>query len=146
MSFVVVPPVLRTAHAVTVAMTRRSSSEFTKLLVVLSSETLSALGWSLGERVSVARGVGEDDGKLRLVKAPEGHLLSKASGTARAARIWLSPWTGLDTAKRKSEPVKHQIAAGALILTLPKWAETKLYRDDPRAVAQAPFDTRKAAW
>jgi len=119
-----------------IALVRAGDGHSPEIAIRLSDPALRALGAKVGDILHVSRGVGADDGWLRLAK--DGAAGFRIRGNNKRAKPWIgfAAWPECGRAPRRAEIVEWAIEAPHVIkLKLPGWAvlDTRP-RSDPRAL------------
>lgn len=94
-----------------------------EIAIRLSKDAVEALGAKIGDTVHVSRGVGPDDGWIRLAK--DGARGFRVRGNNKHARPWLgfAAWPECGRVPRPAEMVDWEIVGKGIIkLKLPAWA------------------------
>lgn len=122
-----------------IALVRAGDEHSPELAIRLSQPALEALGAKVGDTLHVSRGVGPDDGWLRLAK--DGAPGFRIRGNNKHARPWIgfAAWPECGREPRRSEPVDWAVECPYVIkLKLPGWARMYRFTEAAQARALAP--------
>ena len=128
-----------------VALVRAGDGHAPEMAVRLSQPALEALGANIGDILCVQRGVGSDDGWLRLSKSAPGFRIR---GNNKRAKPWIgfSAWPECGREPRRAEAVEWAVESPHVIkLKLPGWARMYRFTEDAKARALMPRERARLA-
>ena len=99
-----------------------------RITIFLPAGLCADLGWSAGDKIEVARGRGDDAGRVRLARSPSGFVLRSYAASTRLS-VNFGAWPEIKDDTVRAVEVGHQLdaeaaasGAAALVVSMPLWA------------------------